>query len=102
MEIECMNQRDILLEGRFEDESGWNFIIIHMVTLQPDINRISNVIWSGGGYKIDIKNVGIQRYNPQNMAIVLAEYHGKRIIYDMMEGYQNPEGMKELLIDCDC
>lgn len=54
-----------------------------------------------GGYKIDIKNVDIQRYNPQNMAIVLAEYHGKRIIYDMMDGYQNPEGMKKLLIDCD-
>lgn len=54
-----------------------------------------------GGYKIDIKKVDIQRYNPQNMAIVLVEYHGKRIIYDMMDGYQNPEGMKKLLDDCD-
>lgn len=77
---------------------------ISLLSTWPHCSQILTgflMLSEGGGYRVSIKNEEIQKHNPQNMAIVMAEYHGKRIIYDMMDGYQNPEGMKKLLDDCD-
>ena len=36
-----------------------------------------------------------------NLAAVRVEYQGVNIIYDLMDGYQNPKGMQRLLDTCD-
>lgn len=35
------------------------------------------------------------------LAVVEAQYRGRRIVYDVMDGYQRPEAMAELLEGCD-
>ena len=76
---------------------------ISLLSTWPHCSQILTgfLMLSKRGYKVSIKSEDFQKYNPQNMAIVMAEYHGKRVIYDMMDGYQNLEGMKKLLDDCD-
>ena len=36
-----------------------------------------------------------------DLPVVTAQYGGKRIVYDLWDGYQNPEGMQLALENCD-
>ena len=57
---------------------------------------------SGGGYHVELnKSTEVKKFNPQNMAIVLAEYGGKKLVYDLMDGYQNIDEISRLLKECD-
>lgn len=43
----------------------------------------------------------MKKFNPQNIAIVLVEYRGKKLVYDLMDGYQNIDEISKLLKECD-
>lgn len=57
---------------------------------------------SRGQYQVTLENcIDSDQINPQNMAVVMAEYCGRKLVYDVMDGYQNKEGITRLLGQCD-
>lgn len=54
------------------------------------------------GQAVEITDISRNAANPfYDLPVVLAEYRGKRIVYDLWDGYQNPEGMQKGLDACD-
>lgn len=75
---------------------------VYMGTLQSSCVGIFNVVSKFGGYHVELnKSTEVKKFNPQNMAIVLAEYDGKKLVYDLMDGYQNIDEISRLLKECD-
>lgn len=55
-----------------------------------------------GEYQLNLNKLAeMKKFNPQNMAIVLVEYRGKKLVYDLMDGYQNIDEISKLLKECD-
>lgn len=54
------------------------------------------------GYPVEIVDKTRDRENPfYDLPVACAEYMGKKIIYDLWDGYQNPVDMKKCLDWCD-
>lgn len=54
------------------------------------------------GVPVEIIDKTNDRENPfYNLPVAYAEYRGKKIVYDLWDGYQNPEDMKKCLQWCD-
>lgn len=54
------------------------------------------------GWPIEIINRTEDRENPFfGLPVAYAEYRGKKIIYDLWDGYQNPKEMRKCLAQCD-
>lgn len=55
-----------------------------------------------GGYELRINcSKDMKKENPDNIAIVIVEYKGKIIIYDLMDGYQNISEISKFLKKSD-
>ena len=54
------------------------------------------------GMPVVIRDCSRDRNQPlHDLPVVTARYGGKRIVYDLWDGYQNPEGMQLALENCD-
>lgn len=54
------------------------------------------------GYPVEIIDKTGDRENPfYGLPVAWAEYRGKKIFYDLWDGYQDPEDMKKCLEQCD-
>lgn len=54
------------------------------------------------GWDVTLLDRTRDRNSPfRELPVVLAEYRGQRLVYDLWDGYQNPEGMALGLGDCD-
>lgn len=54
------------------------------------------------GYPVEIVNLSKDRKNPfYAFPIAWMDYGGKRLVYDLWDGYQNPDGMRRALETCD-
>lgn len=54
-----------------------------------------------GIISVSIKKNKLIEEQTGNLAAVIVDYDGIRIVYDVMDGYQNPQGMKYLLDNSD-
>lgn len=54
------------------------------------------------GWDVEIMDQSADAGNPfYDLPVVLAEYRGKKLVYDLWDGYQNPEGIRKGLDVCD-
>lgn len=54
------------------------------------------------GWDLEIIDNSKDAANPfYDLPVVLAEYRGQRIVYDLWDGYQDPEDMRKALDGCD-
>lgn len=54
------------------------------------------------GWDVEVEKRFKDRSNPFfGLPVVMAEYRGKRLVYDLWDGYQNPDGMKIALEAAD-
>lgn len=54
------------------------------------------------GFRVELTDKSRDSGNPfYDLPVVLARYRGQRIVYDLWDGYQNPQGMGLGLADCD-
>ena len=54
------------------------------------------------GWDVEIVNASRDSENPFfNLPVAFAEYKGKRICYDLWDGYQNPDDMRRAIENCD-
>lgn len=54
-----------------------------------------------GLISVSIKKNKLIEEQTENLAAVIVDYDGIRIVYDVMDGYQNPQGMRYLLGNSD-
>lgn len=77
------------------------------LTIPSDIPHISQIITGflilkEQGWKVEIVDRSKDVANPfYDLPVVLVEYRGKTIVYDLWDGYQNPEGIRKGLDVCD-
>lgn len=54
------------------------------------------------GWEVTIRDCSGDRENPfYGLPVAVADYRGKRIVYDLWDGYQDPEDMEKCLAACD-
>lgn len=54
------------------------------------------------GWEVELEDKSKDCTNPFfDLPIVMAEYRGKKLVYDLWDGYQNPDGMKTALEAAD-
>ena len=76
-------------------------------TIPSKIYHISQIatgfhILKKQGFPVEIIDKSGNRENPfYDLPVACAEYRGKKIIYDLWDGYQNPVDMKKCLDWCD-
>lgn len=77
------------------------------VTLPSRIHHVCQIvtgflILKEQGMPVTIQDCSRDRNQPlHDLPVVMAQYQGKRIVYDLWDGYQNPEGMELGLKNCD-
>lgn len=77
------------------------------LTIPSNIPHLSQIITGflrlkEQGQAVEIADISRDAENPfYDLPVVLAEYRGKRIIYDLWDGYQDPDGIRKGLEACD-
>lgn len=77
------------------------------LTIPSNIPHISQIITGflilkEQGADVEIADISRDPANPfYDLPVLLAKYRGKRIVYDLWDGYQNPEGIRKGLDACD-
>ncbi len=77
------------------------------LTIPSDIHHVCQIvtgflILKEQGMPVQLENrIRDRSYPLHGLPVVMADYRGKRIFYDLWDGYQNPEGIREGLAHCD-
>lgn len=73
------------------------------VTIPTEVHHCAQIITGflilqEQGWDVEIIDCSRERSNPfHGLPVVQAEYGGRKILYDLWDGYQNPDGMKKCL-----
>lgn len=84
-------------------------IVVNILSKEPHVSQILTgfMLWkkrlgmSGDGVQLLFKDCTAQAELPFHSVMLLAEYHGKKIVYDMLDGYQHPDAIQYHLKHCD-
>ena len=77
------------------------------VTIPSTIEHLSQIIagfllLNPQNWQVELENVSRDPGNPfHDLPVLLARYRGQRIVYDLWDGYQDPENMRKGLENCD-
>ena len=77
------------------------------LTIPSTVYHISQIITGflmlrQQGWDVEIQDCSRDSNNPFfDLPVALAQYRGKRLVYDLWDGYQDPENMKKALDQCD-
>ena len=77
-------------------------IVIRLLSKEPHLSQaLTGFCMLFGRGLCKIEDHSQNPLYPYHMAMLDVEYREKRIIYDMMDGYQNPEAIRYYLDHCD-
>lgn len=77
------------------------------LTIPSTIEHLSQIITGflilgKQGWNVEMEDVSWDAGNPfHGLPVLLAQYRGQRVIYDLWDGYQDPENIRKGLENCD-